>query len=203
MIGFLRGRLAGWDEAGVLIDVGGVGYRVQVPASTLERLPVQGGEVTLETSLQVREDSLTLYGFMSGEERGVFELLLGVSGVGPRLALAVLSALGVKGLAAAVATGDVAALARVPGIGKKTAGRLLLELKDSLPSAGVEETPAAGVGAGAGDVFNEAASALQSLGYTGSEALRVVSLVRKRMGSEAPIEEIVRTALQVLGGGEG
>ncbi len=206
MIAFLRGRLASVDANQVVVDVGGVGYSLAVPAGTLDRLPATGREVTLHTSLQVREDAWSLYGFATPEERRAFELLVGVNGVGPRLALAVLSGLGPAGLAQAVLLEDAAALARVPGVGKKTAQRLILELRGKL--GGLDEAglapaaPTAEAGpAGGGDAFAEAAAALAALGYSGAEAARAVEAARRRLpggGADADVEVIVRQSLREL-----
>lgn len=199
MISFLRGRLAAVDGNVVIVDVAGVGYAVSVPAAALGRLPKPGQELTLYTSMHVREDSWNLYGFTSPEERRTFELLLGVAGVGPKLALAVLSAVGPAGLSRAVLLGDAAVLARVPGVGKKTAQRLILELKGrlGLPEG---ETGAAALppGAATGDPFSEAAEALAALGYSGAELGRALEAVRRRLDERPPVEDIIRHSLREL-----
>lgn len=201
MIAFLRGRLAAVDANQVTLDVGGVGYSLAVPTTTLDRLPAPGRELTLHTSLQVREDAWNLYGFATPEERRAFDLLLGVSGVGPKLALAVLSALGPAGLGQAILLEDAAALARIPGVGKKTAQRLILDLQGKLGGPG-EDGPAmavpAATGRTAGDAFAEAAAALTALGYSGAEAARAVETVRRRVAGGAAVQEIVRQSLREL-----
>jgi len=195
VIAFLRGRLVTAKPGQVIVDVGGVGYLLQVPAGTLARLPAPGDEVRLHTILQVREDALHLYGFATAEEKALFEMLVAVNGVGPRLALAALSTLGPAGLAAALAEGDAATLARVPGIGPRTAQRLLVELRDRaralglVPEPGEPAWPAAG-----GEAAAEAAAALVALGYSAAEAARAVASVGPGGGTTA--EELVRLVLR-------
>jgi Holliday junction DNA helicase RuvA len=134
MIGSLSGRLASKDIDEVLVDVQGVGYRVSIPLSTYEHLPGEGEEVRLLTHLHVREDELALYGFASDRERRLFEILIGVSGIGPRLALHVLSRLTPERFVGAITRGDLTTLTGISGVGKKTAERMVLELKDRWPT---------------------------------------------------------------------
>ncbi len=189
MIGRLRGTLLAKQPPQVLVEAGGVGYEVDVPMSTLYTLPVLGAEVTLLTHMVVREDAQLLYGFGTERERATFRELLKISGVGPKVALAVLSGLSTDDLARAVAMQDTALLTRVPGIGKKTAERLLLELKgrlaDALPGAG----GAVAAGAGA-DVM----AALVALGYNEREAAAAV----KALPEGVSVEEGIRAALKAL-----
>jgi Holliday junction DNA helicase RuvA len=188
MIGRLVGRLVSKHPPQVVVDVAGVGYEVDVPMSTFFNLPATGETVTLHTHLAVREDAHVLYGFGSVEERAAFRRLIRISGVGARTALALLSGLSVADLAQAVAVQDTARLTKVPGIGKKTAERLLLELKGKLgePPAG-----AAGVAAGAGgDILN----ALVALGYSDKEALAAV----KSLPSGVGVADGIRAALKAL-----
>lgn len=165
MIDFVRGTVVELGPDGVVVSVGGVGFRLLVPPASLSRLPRAGQEATLHTYLQVREDALTLYGFVTREERDLFARLLTVSGVGPKLALGALSALPAERLAAVIAAGDVETLARVPGIGRKTAQRMVLDLKGKLAAPAVAS---GSVGAPSG-VLAIAAEALRSLGYTQAE----------------------------------
>ncbi|MFA5785563.1 MAG: Holliday junction branch migration protein RuvA [Actinomycetota bacterium] len=197
MIAMLRGRLAETAGDGAILDVGGVGYRVYLPTGALARLPGRGEPVTLHVHTYVREDTLALYGFLSPEERDVFEVLLGVTRVGPKVALAVLSVHGPEALRRAVATGDADALALVPGIGKKGAARLVLELKDKLgegdlegPAAGTTELRAA---------ISEVRSALSSLGYSPSEVKESLEALPALDGETSP-EEMLRLALRNLAG---
>ena len=189
MIGYLKGRIAAKHPPQVVVDVGGVGYELDVPMSSFYALPAAGEPVTLHTHLVVREDAHVLYGFATLEERSAFRELIRISGVGARTALAVLSGLSVAELAQAVATQDAARLTRVPGIGKKTAERLLLELKgklaDALPGAGGE--PAVGASA---DILN----ALVALGYSEKEALAAMKGLAPGIG----VAEGIRGALKTL-----
>jgi holliday junction DNA helicase RuvA len=188
MIGRLVGRLVSKHPPQVVVDVAGVGYEVDVPMSTFFNLPATGETVTLHTHLAVREDAHVLYGFGSVEERAAFRRLIRISGVGARTALALLSGLSVADLAHAVAQQDGARLTKVPGIGKKTAERLLLELKGKLAEA---PSGAPGVSAGAGaDVLN----ALVALGYSEKEALAAV----KSLPPGVAVTDGIRAALKAL-----
>ncbi|HRH80492.1 MAG TPA: Holliday junction branch migration protein RuvA [Thiobacillaceae bacterium] len=191
MIGRLSGRLLEKHPPQILVDVQGVGYELDVPMSTLYHLPAVGEAVTLHTHFVVREDAQLLYGFLTTAERDAFRQLLRISGVGPKLALAVLSGMSVDELAQTVALQDAARLARVPGIGKKTAERLLLELKgklaDALPTvAGGAPTPAG--------IQADALHALLALGYSDKEAGPVI----KQLPEGLVLEEAIRQALKVL-----
>lgn len=183
MIGRLTGRLASKLPPQVLVEVGGVGYEVEVPMSTFYNLPAAGEAITLHTHLVVREDAHVLYGFGTLEERATFRQLIKISGVGARTALAVLSGLSVADLAQAVALQEASRLTRIPGIGKKTAERLLLELKGKLADA----KPAAG---SSSDIVN----ALLGLGYSEKEALAAV----KGLAPGVAVAEGIRAALKNL-----
>ena len=203
MIAFLRGRLAMTGAEAAVVDVGGVGYRVLIPDSTRRRLPGTGHEVQLFTSLQVREDAMTLYGFYSEEEYGLFELLLTVTQIGPKVALGVLSAISPTEFRRAVAFNDITALTRLPSIGKKTAQRLVLELKDKLgavsPSAAVSLTAQAGAGpALPADAWDEAVEALVGLGYSRAEAMVGQERARPTQPETATTAELVRGALRQM-----
>src|SRR5438067_1368475 len=167
MIGQLRGRLAEKRPNQVLVDVGGVGYLVQVPLSTYAALGELHAEVTLLIHTHVREDALALYGFVSAREKHFFEMLLSASGVGPTLALKILSGMSVEELVPAIRGSDLARLTRIPGVGRKTAERIVVELKDKLEAVAVEtERPAASSPAG---IEADVISALVSLGYDSAE----------------------------------
>jgi Holliday junction DNA helicase RuvA len=183
LIGRLTGRLVSKHPPQLLVEVGGVGYEIEVPMSTFYSLPAAGEAVTLHTHLVVREDAHVLYGFATLEERTVFRQLIRISGVGARTALAVLSGLSVGDLAQAVALQEAHTLTKIPGIGKKTAERLLLELKGKLADA----KPTA---AGAADVLN----ALLGLGYSEKEALAAVKSLSPGIG----VTEGIRAALKNL-----
>lgn len=204
MIAHLRGELVSATADSVVLDVGGVGYRCLVPSSTRSRLPGVGQTVLLYTSLQVREDAMTLYGFLTPAEYDLFELLLRVDGVGPKVALGVLSATTPESFRRAIAFEDITALCRVPGIGKKTAQRMVLDLKEKVgsvgPHAGVEPIGlgAAAVGAQANDAFGEAIEALMSLGYSRVEAAQAMERARKEAGEAPAVETLVRLGLKHL-----
>ena len=204
MIGFLRGQVTFLGEDQVMLDVGGVGYRAFVPHSTRTRLPEVGKEAFLWTFLQVREDALTLYGFKDEDEYQLFELLQSVSGVGPKLALSILSAVTPDAFRLAVAREDVALLTKVPGVGKKTAQRLCLELKDKVGE--LPASPGARVAAGlapvaaAADEYGEAAEALAGLGYSRGEVASALERLRQNH-ADGPVlttEALVLQALRLL-----
>jgi Holliday junction DNA helicase RuvA len=192
MIAFLTGRVAARTASYALIEVGGIGYRLIMSTSSLAALPAEGDEVTVQTHLHVREDELTLYGFESEQERELFEALIGVSGVGPKVALAVLSALRPDALRTALARDDIALLSSVPGVGKKTAQRLLIDLKDKL---GAPDLGATG-GGSASRVAVEARDALLAMGFSRAEATAALSDV----DPAASAEQMLRAALRALGG---
>lgn len=193
MIGFLRGVLVAKSPPGLTVDVGGVGYDVEAPMSTFYVLPPVGAEVRLLTHLAVREDAQTLYGFSSEDERRLFRNLLKVSGVGPRSALAILSGVSVEAFSQCVRSEDLAALTRIPGVGRKTAERLVIEMRDRLDAPPVAQLPGApGVAIAPQGMDGEAFSALLALGYKAVEATRMIKLA----GAAASTEELIRRALQ-------
>jgi Holliday junction DNA helicase RuvA len=198
MIGRLSGRLARKAPHAVLLDVHGVGYRVAIPLSTFYTLGGEGDEAALEVSTQVREDAITLYGFATARERELFEQLIGVSKVGPKLALAVLSGIAVDELCAAISAGNVARLAMVPGIGAKTAERVVLELRGKVgaPAAGAEVPVASVAGAGKGLAADDAVAALVALGYRQKDAEKAVG--RAAREGDASLESLIRRALSLL-----
>ncbi|MDE2342218.1 MAG: Holliday junction branch migration protein RuvA [Betaproteobacteria bacterium] len=190
MIGRLSGTLLQKMPPQILLDVQGVGYEVDVPMSTFYDLPAAGQPVTLFTHLVVREDAHLLFGFLTEAERSLFRQLIKISGVGPRLALSVLSGLSVAELADAVQRQDSVRLTRIPGVGKKTAERLLLELKEKLVPQGAVAS-AAGVPAAA---TSEIGHALAALGYNEREA----SWALRQLAADLPLEEGIRRALKLL-----
>jgi len=192
MIASLHGRLESLGSDWAIINVNGIGLQVYIPTSTLSTIGVIGREVHLHTYLVLREDSITLYGFASTEELDLFQILIGVSGLGPRLTLAVLSTMSVDQVIMAIATGNVDLLTIIPGIGKKMAERLVLELKDKI-GAGLITTPAAQLAQENTDVL----AALTSLGYSISEASRAVATLPP--SSKISLEEKVKLALQYFG----
>ncbi|BAU49866.1 ATP-dependent DNA helicase RuvA [Sulfurifustis variabilis] len=193
MIGRLRGVLIRKEPPALLLDVGGIGYELEAPMTTFYDLPPVGETVTLHTHLVVREDAHLLYGFAREAQRRQFRALLKINGVGPRVALAVLSGLSEEELARCVAHEDVARLTQVPGIGRKTAERLIVELRDKLSADGSETYAAAAPLPETRDPVGEAVSALIALGYKPPEASR---LVRGVPAQGLSTEEIIRNALK-------
>ena len=189
MIGRLTGVLARKEPPSLLLDVNGVGYELDAPMSTFYDLPATGDRVTLYTHLVVREDAHLLYGFSRESQRQLFRNLLKVNGVGPRMALAVLSGLSDEEFVRCVAQEDIARLTKVPGVGRKTAERLIMEMRDKLPEAAP--------GPAAADPVSEAVSALIALGYKPNEASRAVRAVP---AGDLSAEEIIRQALKGMAG---
>ena len=194
MIGQLRGRLADKRPNQVLVDVSGVGYLVSVPLSTYAALSELHTEVTLLIHTHVREDALSLYGFLTSREKHLFEMLLGASGVGPSLALKILSGMSVEELVPAVRGGDVVRLTRIPGVGRKTAERMVVELKDKLDAVTVAEEKAPVSVAG---VEADVVSALTNLGYDGRQAESAVAEGKRSAGTSG-FEKLLKAALQAL-----
>ncbi len=197
MIGRLHGILLEKQPPQLLLDVGGVGYEISAPMTTFYELPETGNEITLHTHLAVREDAHVLYGFLREQDRLLFRTLIKVSGVGPKLALAILSGMSADEFAGCVQKGDSALLTRLPGVGKKTAERLVVELKDRLKDwQGVLQTATEGFTSCAtpvSDALKDAISALVSLGYKPQEASRMVSQLEN---NGLPSEELIRLALK-------
>lgn len=195
MIGRLRGELVSKQPPSLLLDVQGVGYEIEAPMSTFYHLPELGQAVTLHTHLHVREDAHVLYGFASESERVLFRSLIRVSGVGAKMALAILSGMSAGDFARCVTDGDVASLVRLPGIGRKTAERLVVEMRDrigAVPGATLDGRSAPQTQA-ASDPVSDAVSALVSLGYKPQEASRLVSAVE---GEAERSEDLIRLALK-------
>jgi Holliday junction DNA helicase RuvA len=191
VIARIEGVLVEKMPEAVVLDVQGVGYEVRVPLSTFLELPDAGKTISLRVHTYVRQDALHLYGFRSDAERAAFRLLLGTSGVGPRLALALLSGISVAKLVAAVRSGDVAALRGVPGVGNKTAQRILVELRDKVDKLGLPEAAAP-----SDDVKAATVSALLNLGYPRSQAEKVVRAALEQLGERPALEDLVREALR-------
>lgn len=189
MIASLQGKLEFLGNDYAIVDVNGVGFQVFMPTTTLSTLGNPGGEVHVRTSLVVREDSVTLYGFTSADELWLFQTLMGVSGVGPRLALSILSTIRADELSMAIASGNTELLTTAPGVGKKIASRLVLELKDKI-SGGLKGAPALQIAQENSEVLN----VLTSLGYSVSEASRAVATLPP--SEDLSLEEKVKLALQ-------
>ena len=193
MIGSLRGRLTHKSPQGVLVETGGVGYMVSVPTATLASLPQEGREVFLFIHTHVREDALQLFGFIEEEQKRIFLALMGISGIGPKVAMNVISALSPEEFIRTVEAADATALAKVPGLGKKTAQRIVLEMKGKLPTD-QELNPAA-----YGSSYEDALSALVNLGYKKAEALEALEAVRGRAADT--VEALIKESLKHLTGG--
>jgi len=190
MIGRITGTLLGIEQQTALVDVGGVGYEIECPISTLCELPTVGETVTLLTHFVVREDAQLLFGFLTHDDRESFRILIKISGVGPKLAIGVLSGLSGEELAAAVERDDVATLTRLPGVGKKTAERLLVELRGRMTSTGHTQSL---VGS---SPFEEAVLGLIALGYKETEARKAINALPK--DPEATPETLIRSSLKQM-----
>ena len=198
MIGSLTGRLAQKEPNRLVVDVQGVGYEVQVPLSTFYGLGDVGADVALRIHTHVREDTLSLFGFATALELDLFERLIGISGVGPRLALSVLSGIEPPGLVRAVSAGDVVRLTRIPGVGKKTAERIVLELKDRLPETLIIETDQPEAETETTGMRDDVLSALLNLGYQRPRAERAIERVPTDVSGGDQFEDVLRQALREL-----
>ncbi len=200
MYAYLNGKVAEKGPNSLVIDVNGVGYLLSVSMNTLQETPPIGENMKVYTLLSVREDAMELYGFASQEEKKMFSRLLSVSGIGPKVALSILGAMPLRDLTLAIVTGDTASLSRAPGVGKKTAQRIALELKEKVDESDLNYTVNAPAGSFTPiqeDAAQEALAALQALGYTAAEAAKAVSQVR---GQSDSANEIVRLALRNMAG---
>lgn len=199
MYAFIEGIIEYKSAGELVVNAGGVGYQLLCSQSTLSAAPTRGEFARIYTYLSVRQDATELFGFISQEEKSMFLRLTGISGIGPRTALGILAAMPLPDLTLAILTGDAATLCRAPGIGKKTAQRIVLELKDKMSA---DDLPAGGASislpkdTGTGSAVGEAILALQSLGYTQSEAARAVSAAHQSAEETASADELVRLALR-------
>ena len=194
MIGFVRGLLTSKQPPLLVVDVNGIGYEIEAPMSTFYVLPAVGGEITLVTHLLVREDAQILFGFSTESERRLFRDLIRISGVGAKMALAILSGISVEGFVQCVQNEDTASLIKVPGVGKKTAERLIVEMRDRIEKGAVAVPAGIPAGPETGSTpATEAQNALVELGYRPAEALRLLASIDTR---ELETEEIIRRALQ-------
>ena len=197
MIALLTGQLAYRSPEQIIVDVAGVGYRLKIPLSTFYALP-ESGQIQLQIHTHVKEDAINLYGFSSTAEKDLFILLISVSGVGPKLAITILSHIPTEDLALALSQGDIPRLIAIPGIGKKSAERLVLELQDKATAYAISASLTAtgrSISA-ADDSHKDALSALVNLGY--KEALAKRALINLQLAPEASLEDILKAALQVL-----
>ena len=193
MIARLSGKLLLKNPDEIILDVGGVGYHVFIPLSTFYELPERGDVLSLQIYMAVRENALELYGFLTAKEKALFKLLLSVSKIGPKLAQNILSGIAVEEFKTAVLASDLLKLNSIPGIGKKTAERIILELKDKVPraeAAGQENTVLPG------DLFDDVISALLNLGYKRIIAERAVKRAINEAGRDVPLEDIIRLSLK-------
>ncbi len=198
MITFLHGKLVEALPTQAVVEVHGVGYEVLIPLSSFNQLPQRGEQVRLLTHLAVREDAHILYGFMSAAERDLFRMLINtVSGIGPKLALNVLSGMNVTAFRGAVAAGDVKTLSQISGVGRKTAERIVVELKDKIGEAGAWEASSERRGLSALDQkINDAVLALIALGYKQADAHEAVRQAMAMLGEQTPLEDLVRACLK-------
>jgi Holliday junction DNA helicase RuvA len=194
MIGSLRGKLIEKRPNQILVDINGVGYQVQIPLSTFASLGALHAETSLLIHTHVREDQLTLYGFVTARERQCFELLISASGVGPSLALKILSGMSIEDLVPAIRKGDLAQLVKIPGVGRKTAERIVVELRDKLV---VIDVPDAGRRSTRSQLEEDVASALSNLGYDTKSVERAIE--KSGAASGADFEKLLRSSLQILG----
>jgi Holliday junction DNA helicase RuvA len=198
MINFLQGKLVEALPTQLTVEVHGVGYEVLIPLSSFDKLPQPGTEVKLLTHLAIREDAHVLYGFMTAAEREMFRLLIHtVSGIGPKIALNILSGMNVTALRGAVSNGDVKSLSQISGVGKKTAERIVVELKDKIGAAGAWEAMSAQRALSEGDQkINDAVLALMALGFKQVEAHDSVRAAQTALGPKASVEDLVRASLK-------
>ena len=200
MIAHLTGRLLSKTTQSVIIDAGGIGYEVLVPLSTFYTLPEKDGRVSIHVYTHVREDALLLFGFQSGLEKALFTMLISVSGIGPKLAINVLSGIGPQDLLSAIAKGDALRLQSIPGVGKKTAERIALELKDRASRMMGEHNvtePSTPMGSEDQQLLDDALSALVNLGYPAKSAKKAIENARR--GASSPsLEELIKAALRGL-----
>lgn len=200
MISYIRGEIASKEEDKVIVDVGGIGYAVFMPGRIMSELPEIGSEVKIHTYLNVKEDAMQLFGFLSRDDLNVFKLVITVNGIGPKGGLSILSQLSANDLRYAVMSNDVKAISASQGIGKKTAEKLILELKDKLKLEDVlnqnDFTETSSVSEGVNDVQKDAVSALVALGYSNTEAVKAVRQVSA--GPDSDVEDILKQALKFL-----
>jgi len=200
VIARLSGVLLEKHDDSAIVDVSGIGYLVHLSMQSMGKLPAEGGLAQLRCYTHVREDALQLFGFLTAEEEELFHLLIGVSGVGPKLAINILSGMPAPELAAAILHGELARLTKIPGVGKKTAERLMVELKDRIATSGLAAGARSTQASLAGAADAALLSALVNLGYRPAAAERTAEAVRRNLGAAAPLEDQLREALRVIAG---
>ena len=199
MIAHIQGRLHFKSPENLIIDVDGIGYQVHVPLTTFYELPDIGNTVALHIHTHVREDALQLYGFQAQEEKALFIRLMGVAGIGPRLAVNILSGISPAELAECLGQGDLARLISIPGVGRKTAERIMVEMRDKLPALAADRDIALSVKSAADEaVMNDAVSALVNLGYKKGVAQRAIDGARQRLEGEINLESLLKESLRTL-----
>ena len=199
MIAHIQGRLHFKSPENLIIDVDGIGYQVHVPLTTFYELPDIGNTVALHIHTHVREDALQLYGFQAQEEKALFIRLMGVAGIGPRLAVNILSGISPAELAESLLQGDLARLISIPGVGRKTAERIMLEMRDKLPALAADRDVVLSVkNAAAEAVINDAVSALVNLGYKKGLAQRAIDQAQQRLQGEMTLERLLKESLRAL-----
>lgn len=201
MISYIKGELAEITENGIVVECNQIGYEINVPLSVMNELPNTGDEVKIYTYLYVREDALKLYGFLTRDDLLIFKLLITVNGIGPKGALGILSTITPDDLRFAVLADDVKTISKAPGIGKKTAGKLILELKDKLKledafDTKLEKNEAIQTNTSSSDIRNEAIMALTALGYSSGDAMKAVRKVTITEGME--VEEVLKSSLKFI-----
>lgn len=200
MISYIRGELAAIEEEKVVVDVGGIGYGLYMPGQSMGKLPAIGAEVKLHTYLNVREDAMQLFGFLTRDDLKIFKLVIGVSGIGPKGGLSILSKLTPDDLRFAVLSGDAKAISTAPGIGKKTAEKLIIELKDKLSMddviQNVESVEEISGQSGVSQIQTDAIQALTALGYGNTESLRAVKQVE--ITENTDVETVLKQALKYM-----
>lgn len=195
MIVSLKGRLLDFTESTIVLEVGGIGYEVNVTGAVFRSLPPQGQELQIQTYLQVREDAMVLYGFSSKEERDLFHKIISVAGIGPKTGLGILSNTRPEEFIRAVQEQDLRTLTKLPGIGKKTGERILLELKDKFKSVAWESNGEADLPIVPGGIMEDAVEALIALGYNGTEAERMVQQAKPFLTESHDLQELLKVAL--------
>jgi holliday junction DNA helicase RuvA len=198
VIGQLRGQLVKRNPSQVILDVNGVGYRIFIPFSTYYRLPEPGAAVLLHIATHIREDALHLYGFLTEHERTLFDLLRGVTGIGPRVAINILSGITAEELIPAIRRGDLVRLSAIPGVGRKTAERIILELKDKIVSLAAPAEAAVPAGETGEGILQDVVSALLNLGYSRGAASKAAAGAVRALDGDQDFEAVIKQALRLL-----
>ena len=196
MISFLRGTIVTYNEKRLVLDVNGVGFQIAINARDAQRMGARGTEITIFTYMSVREDAISLFGFLDEQDLEMYKMLIGVSGIGPKGGLGILSAMSADTLRFSILAGDAKAIAKAPGIGLKTAQKLILECKDKIDITQPDQTDADIAGGPGDDVFSDTVAALMALGYSGSDAARAVRSIKDAGGYTS--EQLLKAALKQM-----